>query len=67
MSFEEKHWRMFGKTMVLWRKSNEPRAGMGVWVYKEEERRSRCHARNREEPSHKRLVSLVAFHMINSD
>lgn len=53
--------------MVLWRKSNEPRAGMGVWVYKEEERRSRCHARNREEPSHKRLVSLVAFHMINSD
>ena len=67
MSLEEKHWRMFGKTMVLWRKSNEPRAGMGVWVYKEDERGSRCCARNRQEPSHKRLVSLVAFHMINSD
>jgi len=53
--------------MVLWRKSDEPRAGMGVWVYKEDERGSRCRARNRQEPRHKRLVSLVAFHMINSD
>ena len=67
MSLEEKNWRMSGKTVVLWRKSNEPGTGMGVWVYKEEERGSRCHARNRQEPSHKRLVNLVAFHMINSD